>query len=92
MNESPGFERDTHGWPLRPMLLAVVGALAALAVQLLLDRGPHFPVIDPAAGRIALTTAIGTGAVTFGFALERRRGWWAAAFGIGIGAVAGLIV
>ena len=92
MNESPGFERDTDGWPLRPMLLAVVGALAVLAVQQLLDRAPHFPVIDPAAWRIALTTAIGTGAVTFGFALERRRWWWAAAFGIGIGAVAGLIV
>ncbi|TPG49483.1 DUF4153 domain-containing protein [Sphingomonas glacialis] len=93
MTELTEFERDTRGWPLRPVLLAVLGALAALAVQQLLDvGGPRFPAIDPAAWRIALTTAIGTGAVTFGFALERRRWWWAALFGVGVGALAGLIV
>ncbi|MGY2736781.1 DUF4153 domain-containing protein [Sphingomonas sp. UYP23] len=93
MTELTESERDTRGWPLRPILLAIVGALAALAVQQLLDvGGPRFPSIDPAAWRIALTTAIGTGAVTFGFALERRRWWWAALFGVGVGALAGLIV
>lgn len=93
MTESTEFERDTHGWPLRPILLALIGALAALAVQHLLDvGGPRFPTIDPAACRIALTTAIGTGAATFGFALDRRRWRWAALFGVVVGALAGLIV
>lgn len=93
MTESTGSERDTRDWPLRPILLALIGALAALAVQHLLDvGGPRFPSIDPAAWRIALVTAIGTGSVTFGFALERRRWWWAMLFGVMVGAVAGLIV
>lgn len=92
MTESTDFEMDA-GWRLRPLILAIVGALAALAVQQLLDVGRpvRFPSVDPENWRIALTTAIGTGAVTFGFALERRRAHWGVLFGLVIGAVAGLV-
>ncbi|MFA6607952.1 MAG: DUF4153 domain-containing protein, partial [Sphingomonas sp.] len=95
MTESTDFEMDA-GWRLRPLILAIVGALAALAalaVQQLLDVGRpvRFPSVDPENWRIALTTAIGTGAVTFGFALEWRRAHWAVVFGVVVGAVAGLV-
>lgn len=93
MDEMTEGTRDGIGWPIRPIVLALVGALAALAVQQVLDIAkPRFPAVDPAAWRIALATAIGTGAVTFGFALERRRWWWAVLFGAVVGLVSGLIV
>ena len=93
MDEVTEGTRAGIGWPIRPIVLALVGALAALAVQQVLDiaqRGS--PPVDPAAWRIALATAIGTGAVTFGFAFERRRWWWAALFGAVVGLVSGLIL
>lgn len=93
MDEMTEGTRAGIGWPIRPIVLALVGALAALAVQQVLDIAqPGSPPVDPAAWRIALATAIGTGAVTFGFALERRRWWWAALFGAVVGLVSGLIV
>ncbi|MGK0493272.1 MAG: hypothetical protein ACJASD_003519 [Sphingomonas echinoides] len=92
MDRSGDFEADA-GWRLRPLILAIVGALAALVVQQLLDRGEpfRFPAIDPENWRIALATAVGTGAASFGFALERERAHWAVLFGLVVGAVAGLV-
>lgn len=92
MDRSGDFEADA-GWRLRPLVLGVVGALAAVAVQQLLDRSAPFryPPIEPEAWRVALTTAIGTGAASFGFALERQRAPWAVLFGLVVGAVAGLV-
>ena len=93
MDETAEAARARHGWPMRPIVLALVGALAALVVQQVLDIvHPGSPRVDPAAWRIALATAIGTGAVTFGFAFERRRWWWAALFGAVVGVVSGLIL
>ncbi|MFW9792641.1 hypothetical protein, partial [Brucella melitensis] len=51
----------------------------------------RFPAIDPENWRIALATAVGTGAASFGFALERERAHWAVLFGLVVGAVAGLV-
>jgi multisubunit Na+/H+ antiporter MnhG subunit len=93
MAESLGFEEDTTRWPLRPAVLALIGTLAALAVHHV--SGGAWVVlsaISPAAWRIALSTAITAGALSFGFALERRRWWWTVAFGLAVGAIAGLIV
>ena len=87
------FQPARAGWRLRPPLLALLGALAALAVQQLLDRGQSgtFPYIEPAAWRIALATGIGTAAGALGFGMERKRWPWAAVFAAVAGALAGLI-
>ncbi|WP_010186871.1 DUF4153 domain-containing protein [Sphingomonas sp. PAMC 26605] len=93
MEESTSFEDDTQGWPLRPALLALIGALAALAVHQVSGSGwVLLSAFHTAAWRIALTSAITAGALTLGFTLERRRRWWAATFGVGVGVIAGLIV
>lgn len=87
------FQPARAGWRLRPPLLALLGALAALAVQQLLDLGQSgtFSYIEPAAWRIALATGIGTAAGALGFGMERSRWQWAAVFAAVAGALAGLI-
>ena len=93
MSESDEFELSATEWRLRPVLLALIGAAAALAVQQLLDGGNAFPrvYVEPAAWRIALATAIGTGAGALGFGMERTRWWWAVLFAGVVGTLAGLI-
>jgi hypothetical protein len=73
-------------WRLRPVLLGIVGALACLAIDRLIDGGGAVP-----AGRLALATGIATGAAAFGFTVERVRFGWSMAFGIGVAVVAGLV-
>lgn len=82
-------ERVQDGeWPLRPALLAVIGAAVALEIQQLLDIGAGSPPVD----RLALAIALATTAIGFGFVAERVRLGWAVVFSIVIGAAAGLIV
>ena len=93
MSESDEFELGATEWRLRPVLLALIGAAAALAVQQLLDRDgiTVWPRPEPDTWRIALATAIGTGAGALGFGMERTRWWWAALFAGVVGTLAGLI-
>ncbi len=87
--QSSEVERVNGGeWPLRPALLAVIGAAVALAIQQLLDIGSGSPPVD----RLALAIAMATTAIGFGFVAERVRLGWAVVFSILIGAAAGLIV
>lgn len=83
--EEPAIASD---WPLRPLLLAVLGGAAALAIRQLLTGTSAPPSLD----RLAITVAIGTGAIGFGFVAEKLRLAWAVAFSIIIGALAGFIV
>ena len=80
-----------RAWRLRPVILAVIGAAAAILVQQLIDRpyGYSRPPLEN--WRIAVSIAIGTGAMAFGFGMERVRLVWAAGFALMVGAVAGLI-
>lgn len=72
-------------WPARPAILAATGAVAAWAVQQLVDH------TTPVEWRISLAVAIGTGALALGFVLERVRLTWCLTFA-GVAAVtAGLI-
>ena len=79
--------RADGNWPLRPVLLAGIGATAALVIQQLLGK-PLEPPVD----RLALAIAIGTGAIGFGFVAQRLRLPWAVVFSLVISAAAGLIV
>src|SRR3546814_16668376 len=58
---------DEHRWPVRTILLAIVGALACLAVQQIGDGG------SLSAAQRALIAAVATGALAFGFPAQRVR-------------------
>ncbi|OYY90950.1 MAG: DUF4153 domain-containing protein [Sphingomonas sp. 28-66-16] len=75
-------------WPIRPALLAAIGAAAALAVQQLLDRSGSPPPLVP----LSIAIGIGTTATGFGFVAGRRRLSWAVGFALSIGLIAALIV
>ncbi len=75
-------------WPLRPLLLAVLGGATALAIRQLLSMGSGPPPVD----HLSIAIAIGTSAIGFGFVAERLRLVWAVAFSMVIGALAGLII
>lgn len=77
---------EEDGWRLRPVLLGIVGALACLAIERLIDVAG---VVPP--GRLAMATGIAAGAAAFGFTVERVRFGWSVAFGIGVAIVAGLV-
>lgn len=72
-------------WPLRPVLLGVLGALACLAVQQIGDATPLH------AAQRALMAAIATGALAFGFTVERLRLVWAVIFAAVVLVVTGLV-
>jgi hypothetical protein len=77
---------EGEGWHWRPVLLGIVGALACLAIERLIDMMGTVPP-----GRLALATGIAAGAAAFGFTVERVRLNWSVAFGIGVVIVAGLV-
>lgn len=79
---------DNDAWPLRPPLLAVIGAGAALAIQQLLQGVVASPPVD----RLSIAVAIATTGIGFGFVAERLRFGWALMFSLVIGATAGWIV
>ncbi len=91
--EQEAGERAHSAWRLRPVFLAALGAVAAIAIQQLVDRGFGYgrSYVRLESWRIALSVGIGTGAMAFGFGVERIRLLWAAAFALLAGAVAGLV-
>lgn len=83
----PERENDRESWRARPVVLAAIGLIAAVIVQQVLDvSGPI------ASGRLALAVFVGTGAMAFGFSIERLRWRWALVFAGVAAAVAGLIL
>lgn len=74
------------GWPLRPVLLGVLGALACLAIQQIGDATPL------GAAQRALMAAIATGVLAFGFTTERLRLAWAVIFAVAVAVVTGLVM
>ncbi|MFA6115766.1 MAG: DUF4153 domain-containing protein [Sphingomonas sp.] len=78
-------------WRLRPVILAAIGVVAAILVQQLIDRPYGYSRPPLEIWRIAVSITIGTGAMAFGFGMERVRLLWATGFALLVGAVAGLI-
>lgn len=81
-------EKANEGWPLRPWLMAVVGAIAGILFWLLVDMPG---AIDPPPIRQAAAAFVMVAAVSFLITAERRRMSWAAAFAIVWGAIIGMI-
>lgn len=75
-------------WPLRPWIMAAVGAVAGLIFHWVVDwryDAVRAPGRDAAAAFVAVAT------VVFLLGVERRRWHWAAGFALGWGAIIGLI-
>lgn len=75
-------------WPLRPWIMAAIGAVAGLIFHWVVDwryDAVRAPGRDAAAAFVAVAT------VVFLLGVERRRWHWAAGFALGWGAIIGLI-
>jgi hypothetical protein len=88
MNEAPPVEHEP--WPLRALLLLVLGAALALAVYFLI-RGPEVWKWTEDPLRLGAAAALGAGGIVFGFSLERKRWPWSAVFAIAAGLVVGFV-
>jgi hypothetical protein len=82
---------DHPAWPLRPFLLAALGALFGLGFHLLIRGPPDSYEYTQSAGRWGGAAFLMSGGVVFAFALERLRWTWSAAFAAAAGAVVGLV-
>ncbi len=89
MNERTPVEHEP--WPLRALLLLVLGAGLALAVHLL-TRGaePWQGTEDPL--RLGAAAALAAGGIVFGFSLERPRWQWSILFALGCGLIVGFVI
>ena len=79
-------EATENAWPLRPWLLAAIGAAAGLAIHLVLGENDF--THDASALDIACAALIGSAATLLAFTLERERWPWA----LGFSAVAALVI
>ena len=86
-------EDSVQAWRLRPVILAAIGAIAAILAQQLTDPDRASNALPEviAVWRIALAIGIGAGTLALGFGMERTRLAWAFAFALLIGTVTGLI-
>lgn len=87
LDDEPGNARG-ESWPIRPVLLAVIGAVAAFLIHHLIDGAR----LNAVTGRYSIAIGMGTAAIGFGFVAERLRLLWAIIFAVVTGLAAGLIV
>ncbi|NIJ36231.1 hypothetical protein FHR22_000880 [Sphingopyxis panaciterrae] len=85
---SARLDENDAPWPLRPWIMAAIGALAGLIFHLLIDRN-HAAGAAPGLDALAAFVAIAT--VVFLLGVEQRRWHWALGFALAWGAVMGLI-
>ena len=84
------FDSEDRDWPLRPWIMAGIGALGGLIIHLLTDRGGNYTAEFPI-WKQAATAFTAISIVSFLLTVELRRWTWAIAFGLGWGAVIALI-
>lgn len=84
------FDSDDRDWPLRPWIMAGIGALGGLSIHLLTDGhtgyGQQFPIWKQAAVAFTIVATI-----SFLLTVELRRWSWSIAFAVGWGAVIALV-
>ncbi|MFL6844718.1 MAG: DUF4153 domain-containing protein [Allosphingosinicella sp.] len=81
---------DHRPWPLRALLLLLVGALLGLAIHFL-TRGPEIWKWTENPVRLGAAAALAAGGIVFAFSLERLRPFWSLAFAVAAGAVIGFV-
>jgi hypothetical protein len=78
-------------WPLRALILLLLGAALALTVHLLTRGAQSWQwTEDPL--RLGAAAALAAGGIAFGFSLERPRWLWSALFAAGAGLIVGLVI
>ena len=84
------FDVEDRDWPLRPWIMAGIGALGGLIIHLLTDRGGNYTAPFPI-WKQAATCFTGIAVLSFLLTVELRRWTWAIAFALGWGVVIALI-
>ena len=88
MSEAQAVEHEP--WPVRALLLLILGASIALAVHFL-TRGPEIWQWTENPLRLGAAAALAAGGIVFAFSLERQRWLWSALFALGAGLVVGFV-
>jgi hypothetical protein len=84
------FDKQDQDWPVRPWIMAGIGAIGGLVIHLLTDRlfGTNGTII---LWRQAVTTFTAVAVLALVLTIEPRRWWWAIAFALGWGAVISMV-
>ncbi|MES2444503.1 MAG: DUF4153 domain-containing protein [Pseudomonadota bacterium] len=77
-------------WPIRPLLLAVLGLATGLGAHFLLGNEPFYRH-QPSAAMLAELAVITVTAGLIGFTIERRLWWASIAFSVAFGVLAGAV-
>ena len=88
MNAGPAVEHEP--WPLRGLLLLLLGAILALSIHFLTRGAAEWQWTENPA-RLGAAAALAAGGIVFGFSLERRRWLWSLLFALVAGLVVGFI-
>jgi len=84
-------EAEPAGWPIRPLLLALLGLATGLAAHFLLGDASFYR-FEPTALTLAELATLTVTAGLIGFTIERRLWGAAVAFALGCGVIAGAVV
>ena len=84
------FDKQDQDWPIRPWIMAGIGAVGGLVIHLLTDHlvGSNGTII---LWRQAATTFTAVAVLALVLTIEPRRWWWAVAFALGWGAVISMV-
>ena len=80
---------DHEAWPARAALLACLGVVLGVALDLALRVGGYRWSEDPL--RLSIASLIAAGGITFAFTFERVRWLWSLVFALGCGVVVALV-
>ena len=81
-------DTQAEEWPLRPWVMAAIGAVAGLIFHLFVHEASHATL---SAEKQAAATFVAVATLSFIVTVERRRWLWAAGFAGGWGAVIALV-
>lgn len=84
------FDKQDQDWPIRPWIMAGVGALGGLVIHLLTD---HLYGVNGTISlwRQAATTFTAVAVLALVLTIEPRRWWWAVIFALGWGVVISMV-
>jgi hypothetical protein len=86
---SERLDERTDAWPMRPWIMAAIGAAGGLIFHLLTDRHTWAEAIP--IWRQAAATFVAVATISFLVTVEKRRWLWAAGFAAGWGVVVALV-
>ena len=79
---------DHEAWPARAAMLAALGAVLGIAMDLIVEGTSR---VDDDPLRLGAASFVAVGGITFAFTLERLRWFWSIPFALGCGLVVALV-